>query len=184
MSSPPRIHRVRLAPSDDLDGRERTGIRALLDAAFGGGFSDDDWAHALGGTHALIEDGAVVLAHASVVMRVLDAGGRTLRAGYVEAVAVPPALQRTGLGSAVMRALGPIIERDFEIGALSTGEWPFYERLGWERWQGPTWVRRADGRRARTPDDDDGLMVLRTPWTPALDRSAPLTCEARPGDAW
>jgi aminoglycoside 2'-N-acetyltransferase I len=171
-------------PSRALDERARGAIRALLDAAFGGDFSDDDWAHALGGTHALIVEDDAVLAHASVVPRLLVAGDRTFRAGYVEAVAVLPARQRTGLGSAVMRALGPIIERDAEIGALSTGEWHFYERLGWERWRGPTWVRHADGRRERTPDDDGGLMILRTPQTAALDLSMPLTCDARPGDAW
>jgi aminoglycoside 2'-N-acetyltransferase I len=175
---------LRLRASADLDARVRASIRALLDAAFSGDFSDDDWAHALGGTHALIVDGDAVVAHASVVPRILDAGGVTLRAGYVEAVAVLPVLQRTGLGSAVMRALAPVVARDYDVGALSTGEWPFYEGVGWERWRGPTWVRHADGRRERTPDDDDGVMILRTPQTPTLDLSASLTCSWRPGDAW
>ena len=174
----------RVVQSDALDERARGAIRALLDAAFDGDFSDDDWAHALGGTHALIVDGDAVLAHASVVPRILDAGGLTLRAGYVEAAAVLPALQRTGLGTAVLRALVPAIERGYDVGALSSGEWHFYERLGWERWRGPTWVRHTDGRRERTPDDDDSVMILRTLRTPALDLSAPLRCEARPGDAW
>ena len=138
----------------------------------------------MGGTHALIADDDAVVAHASVVPRVLEAGGRALQVGYVEAVAVLPARQRAGLGTAVMRALAPIIARDYEVGALSTGEWHFYEPLGWERWLGPTWVRFPDGRRERTPDDDDGLMILRTPRTPALDVSAPLTCDARSGDVW
>src|SRR5687768_2984122 len=151
---------VRLCPSDALTEREQVTIRALLDAAFAGEFADEDWAHALGGTHAIVEADGGIVAHASVVPRVLDAGGRAVQAGYVEAVAVLPARQRTGLGSAVMRALAPIIARGYEIGALSTGEWHFYERLGWERWQGPTWVRHADGRQERTPDDDDSLMIL------------------------
>jgi aminoglycoside 2'-N-acetyltransferase I len=175
---------LRLCPSSDLDAHARASIRALLDAAFDGDFSDDDWAHALGGSHALILDGDAIIAHASVVPRDLEVSGQRLRAGYVEAVAVQPARQRAGLGTAVMRALAPVIERDCEIGALSTGEWHFYERLGWQRWQGPTWVRHPDGRRERTPDDDDGLMIRRTPRTPALDVSAPLICDARPGDAW
>ena len=107
-----------------------------------------------------------------------------MHAGYVEAVAVLPARQGTGLGTAVMRALGEVIAREFELGALSTGEWHFYERLGWERWRGPTWVRHPDGRLERSPADDDSLMILRTPRTPALDLFATLTCDARPGDAW
>lgn len=175
---------ARLCVSGHLDGSERAAIRALLDAAFAGEFADEDWAHALGGTHAIVEVDGDIVAHASVVPRGLDAGGRALLVGYVEAVGVLPARQGTGLGTAVMRALAPIIERDYEVGALSTGEWHFYERLGWERWRGPTWVRFPDGRRERTPDDDDSLMILRTPLTPALDLSAPLACDARPGDVW
>ena len=173
----------RLRVSDVVDGGVRAAIRALLDAAFDGHFTDDDWAHALGGTHAIVEVDGVVVAHAAVVPRILDAGGRELRTGYVEAVAVLPARQRTGLGTAVMRALAPVIA-GYEIGALSTGEWHFYERLGWERWRGQTWARFPEGRRERTPDDDDSLMILRTPRTPALDLSAALVCEARSGDVW
>ena len=107
-----------------------------------------------------------------------------VRAGYVEAVAVLPTRHGTGLGTAVMRALGEVIAREFELGALSTGEWRFYEGLGWERWRGPTWVRHPHGRLERSPDDDDSLMILRTPTSPPIDLFAPLTCDARPGDAW
>lgn len=175
---------LRIYASADLDAERAASIRSLLDAAFDGDFSDDDWSHALGGTHAVIVAGGVVVAHGSLVPRILDAGGETLHAGYVEAVAVQPALQRAGLGSAVMRALAPSIARDYDVGALSTGEWPFYARLGWERWQGPTSVRHPDGRVERTPDDDDSLMILRTARTPALDRTTALTCAWRRGDAW
>ena len=68
------------------------------------------------------------MVHASVVPRTPDAGGTSLQAGYVEAVAVLPGRQRTGLGTAAMRALAPILEGGYELGALSTGEWHFYER--------------------------------------------------------
>lgn len=174
----------RIVTTDALAAGTRGAIRALLDAAFDGDFSDDDWAHALGGTHALIVDGDAVIAHASVVPRDLEVGAQRIRVGYVEAVAVRPDRQRTGLGTSVMRALAEVIARDHALGALSTGEWHFYERLGWKRWRGETWVRHADDRRERTPDDDDSLMVLRTPRTPPLDPSAALTCDARSGDAW
>lgn len=161
----------------------RRSVRALMDAAFEGDFSDDDWAHALGGWHALILEDGEVVAHAAVVARTLTIGARGVRAGYVEAVAVAPARQRTGLGSRVMRALDDVLRREFEAGVLSTGEWPFYEALGWERWQGPSFVRRRGGVE-RTADDDDGLMV-KDGWTgDPLDRTAPITCEDRAGDAW
>ena len=175
---------VRVCLSDELDARERTAIRALLDAAFARDFDDDDWAHALGGTHALVEADGAVVAHASVVPRVLDVGMQPVRAGYVEAVAVLPARQGAGLGTAVMRAIGNVVAREFELGALSSGEWRFYEAFGWERWRGPTWVRHPHGRLERSPDDDDGVMILRTPTSPPIDLFAPLTCDARRGDAW
>ena len=175
---------VRVSLSDELDPRDRTAIRALLDTAFAGDFSDDDWAHALGGTHAIVEDDGAVVAHASVVPRVLDIGTHRVRAGYIEAVGVLPTRHGTGLGTAVMRALAEVIAREFELGALSTGEWPFYKGLGWERWRGPTWVRHPHGRLERSPDDDDSLMILRTPTSPPIDLFAPLTCDARRGDAW
>jgi aminoglycoside 2'-N-acetyltransferase I len=174
---------VRLCPTADLAVRERADIRALLDAAFDGDFGDGDWANAIGGIHAVLETAEGVVAHASVVPRTLDVGGRRLRAGYVEAVAVRPALQRRGFGTAVMRALAAVIARDHELGVLSSGEWHFYERLGWKRWQGPTWVRQG-GRCDRTPDDDDGIMFLPTPATGGLDPASPITCEARAGDPW
>lgn len=159
-------------------------MRALLDAAFGGDFSDDDWAHALGGLHAIVSDADGFVAHGAVVPRVLDVGPLRLAVGYVEAVAVRPERQRTGLGTAIMRALNDVIARDYPLGVLSTGEWAFYEQAGWERWRGPSWVRHADGRLERSPDDDDSLMILRTPATPVIDPAWPMTCEARAGDPW
>lgn len=180
----PADARPRVCATDALEAGERAAIRALLDAAFDGDFTDDDWAHALGGMHALIAEGDRILAHASVVPRALQVGPLRLDVAYVEAVAVRPDRQRTGLGSTVMRAIGDVVTRDFALGALSTGEWPFYERLGWERWRGETWVRHGDGRRERTPDDDDSLMILRTPTSPAIDRTWPMTCDARAGDHW
>jgi aminoglycoside 2'-N-acetyltransferase I len=45
-------------------------------------------------------------------------------------------------------------------------------------------VITATGRE-RTPDDDDGIMILRTTRTPAgLDPAGPIACEWRAGDVW
>lgn len=174
---------VLVVPTEALSGAIHASARALMHAAFEGDFSDDDWAHALGGWHALIIEDGEVVAHAAVVPRTLTIGDRAVRAGYVEAVAVVPARQRRGLGSRVMRALDDVLRREFEAGVLSTGEWPFYEALGWERWQGPSFVRRTGGVE-RTADDDEGLMV-KDGWAgDPLDRTAPITCEDRAGDAW
>lgn len=158
-------------------------VRVLLDEAFDGEFSDDDWDHALGGWHLLREHGGRVLAHASVVPRVIDVGERSLRAGYVEAVATAPHAQRAGHGSLVMAAVAGVIESHFEIGVLSTAEHGFYQRLGWERWQGPAFVI-GDDRRLRTEDEDDGIMALRVAASRDVPLTDPIACRARSGDDW
>jgi aminoglycoside 2'-N-acetyltransferase I len=175
-----QIRRLRTA---ELIGDEVRGLRALFEAAFGGEFDDTDWEHATGGTHVLAEEDGAIVAHAAVVPRTLEVDGRSVRAGYVEAVATDPRAGGRGLGSAVMRAIGDSIARDHELGALSTGSHGFYERLGWRRWRGPSFVRTADGV-VRTEEDDDGIMVLPTPAIPSPDLDAPIVCEWREGDVW
>lgn len=175
---------VQIVESRDLADPARQAIRRLLDAAFDGDFSDDDWRHALGGWHALIESPAGVIAHAAVVPRVLRVGETAFDGGYVEAVAVMPDCQRSGLGTAVMRAVTDRVRAGYEIGALSTGEWPFYARLGWERWRGPTFVRLADGTLRRSPAEDDGVMILRCALRMDVDVTAAIACDERSGDSW
>jgi aminoglycoside 2'-N-acetyltransferase I len=176
--------RLRTVVTADLSREDLMQIRALMDAAFHGEFTDDDVAHGLGGRHWLIEHEGRIVCHASVVIRELEVDGRPLRTGYLEAVATEPELQGRGLGTRVMQAVGKHIQDTFELGALSTGEPAFYERLGWERWLGPASVRMPDGTTRRTPDDDDGILVLLTLATRAIDLSGGITCEWRPGDVW
>ena len=171
---------VRVLRSDELP----PGTRALLDTAFAGRFNDDDWQHALGGWHVVVDDdGGQPAAHAAVVERTIDVGGLPIRTGYVESVATHPARQHEGLGTIAMQEIARIIESDFDLGALSTGAHAFYERLGWERWRGPTFVRRGN-QVMRSEDEDDGVMVLRTERTRGIDLTAAITCEARQGDDW
>ncbi len=181
-------HRLRHLRTSELTTPELVAIRALLDAAFDDDdpderFSDHDWQHALGGTHVVAEIDGEIVAHASVVERELHVGDVTLRTGYVEAVAAEPGHQAAGFGTAVMEAIDALILDGYELGALGTGAHHFYERLGWRTWRGPTAVRTADGDR-RTPVDDGFVMILRTPATPPLDETSPITCDWRPGDVW
>ncbi len=74
-------------------------IRSLLNDAFGGEFSADDWRHALGGWHAMVMTDGGVVSHAAVVPRAMEVGGWSLKAGYVEAVATAPSARRCGHGS-------------------------------------------------------------------------------------
>jgi aminoglycoside 2'-N-acetyltransferase I len=66
---------------------------------------------------------------------------------------------------------------------LSTGEHGFYERLGWERWYGESWVKTPTGLQ-RTFDDDDSLMILRTRDSPPLDTRGTIVADWRSGDVW
>jgi hypothetical protein len=59
----------------------------------------------------------------------------------------------------------------------------FYERRGWEAWQGPLAIRRGDALEP-TPGDEL-VMIRRLSTTPrAIDVSSRLTAEWRPGELW
>ena len=96
------------AHTSELAAGSLAEIRALLDAAFDGNFSDDDWEHALGGVHVLLYEGDTLAAHAAVVQRRLVVAGCVLRTGYVEAVAVRSVLVGVEAGKErSMRRHGP-----------------------------------------------------------------------------
>jgi aminoglycoside 2'-N-acetyltransferase I len=179
--------RVRRLSTGELTTSEIAAIRALMVAAFGSGedeaFTDEDWDHAIGGLHFVLDIDGEIAAHASVVERELDVGGRPVTTGYVEAVATAPARQGAGLGSLLMGEVSAYIREEFELGALGTGRHRFYERQGWRTWTGPSAVRTTDGVRP-TPEDDGYIMVLATPTSPPLDPGAAINCEWRPGDVW
>ncbi len=158
-------------------------LRLLFDDAFAGDFSDDDWDHTIGGVHVVVLDRGRVLSHGSVVPRSIWIDERKLAAGYVEGVATPVHSQGQGFGSLVMAEVARIIRETYERGVLSTGSPSFYARLGWQCWEGPTWVRTKTGP-VRTPDDDGGVMILRTPSTAEVSVSASIACEERSGDDW
>ncbi len=123
------------------------------------------------------------MAHASVVERELHTSGHRLATGYVEAVATSPAHRRRGYGSAVVREADEYIDQTFRLGALGTGRFAFFQRLGWVVWRGPTFVRTDTGL-VRTAEEDGYVLVRLTPTTPELDLSAPISCDWRPGDVW
>jgi aminoglycoside 2'-N-acetyltransferase I len=179
--------RLRRLPTDQLTDAESAAIRDIMAVAFGPDeddrFTDDDWDHATGGVHFALDLDGEIVAHASVVARELHVDGHPLRTGYVEAVATAPARQGAGYGSLVMTDVGAYIRERFELGALGTGRYGFYHRLGWLTWLGPSSVRAPEGLRP-TPDDDGYILVLPTPATPRLDLAGPISCDWRRGDVW
>lgn len=178
--------RLRRIPTVGLTGSEIEAIRSLLWTAFGPGeegFTEDDWDHSIGGIHFVLELEGDPVAHASVVRRELHLGDRSMHTGYVEAVATDPRRHGRGFGSIVMGDVNSYIEDGFQLGALGTGRIAFYERLGWQRWLGPSFVR-TDGGPVRTVEDDGYILVLETPTSGKIDLTAPISCDWRPGDVW
>ena len=176
---------LRRATTAELRDQELAALRGLVFGAFGGRFDEHDWEHTLGGVHVLAVEGGAVVAHGAVVPRVLETGGRELRTGYVEGVATRADRRGRGLATLAMREVGRVVEEGYELGALGDGSGipGFYQRLGWETWQGPTWVAGPDGR-VRTAEEDGSILVLRTPATGTLDPAGSLTCDWRAGDVW
>jgi aminoglycoside 2'-N-acetyltransferase I len=132
-------------------------------------------------------DGELAVAHAAIVPRTIAVDGRPFATGYVEGVATAPEHRDRRLGTRVMVEANDVIRSTYELGVLSTARHSFYERTGWERWRGPTYVRvGADDRSRllRTEDEDDGVMVLRFGPSADIDLTASITCEQREGDDW
>ena len=173
---------TRVAHTGQLSGAELAAGRALMTDAFAGGFDDEDWDHGLGGMHVLVQEDEALVAHGALVLRRLLHDGRSLRCGYVEAVAVHPDHRGRGHGHAVMAALEELAPAYDLLGlASSEAALHLYSARGWERWRGPTSVLGLHGVEP-TPDDDSvhvwGHDAL------GLDLDGELTCDWRNGDVW
>ncbi|WP_338700864.1 GNAT family N-acetyltransferase [Streptomyces sp. Q6] len=175
---------ARTAHTADLAPAELAAVRALLDDAFDGDFSDEDWAHSLGGVHALVHDGTgALLAHGSVVQRHVVHRGRTLRVGYVEAVAVRADARRTGLGGQVTGALERVIAAAYDFGALSASSAGrrLYEGRGWAAWDGPFAAYGPAGT-VDLPDEAPPFLFPAATVRVLLDQDHPLLFDWRDGD--
>ncbi len=162
-----------------LDSEPDPAARAMFDAVFGAEFTEEDWRHALGGTHAHAYDGDALVGHGAVVPRTLWQNGRAYRTGYVEGVAVAASHRRRGVGRALMGALQQVIEDTYELGALAATDdgAALYAALGWTPVTGFLGLRHANGRVEATPEE---IVFVRG----AVDPAQELLCEPRPGDVW
>jgi aminoglycoside 2'-N-acetyltransferase I len=179
------VSRLRIVPSAELLDVGWDELTALCVAAFAEPW-DGYWDSIGPGLHVIATDeNGRAVAHAAIVDRPLYPGELVLPSAYVEAVAVLPERQRSGLGTTVMEAIDRLIDEAYPLGALGTGSQAFYQRLGWEVWRGPTWIRNRDGSRERSEGEDGGIMIRRTPSTPTtLDLDAPIAVDWRPGEVW
>ena len=178
----PSVTELRTAHTADLDASTLSAIRDLMNVVFDG-VSDDTFDNVLGGLHALLLEDGELIAHGSVLQRRLVHGGRALRTGYVEGVAVHPGHRRQGHGGTVMAELERIIRAAYHLGALGASPEGalLYAARGWQQWRGPTSAMTPDGIR-RTADLDGAVYVL--PVSVPFDITGELTCDYRPAALW
>ncbi len=171
------------AATHELGTGRLRAIRRMLDTAFDGDFSDEDWDHALGGVHACIEDDHGIAAHGSVVMRRVLHNSRSYRVGYVEGVGVRADRRRQGLAGLVMAELERVIDGAYAFGALSASDEgaALYRARGWEPWKGRIEVLGPDGI-VRLPDEEGSTYLRPAAGGPLPDPTAALVFDWRDGD--
>ncbi|MFF8277366.1 GNAT family N-acetyltransferase [Streptomyces lateritius] len=174
---------LHLAPTHELGPQRLRAVREMLDAVFGGEFSDEDWDHALGGIHAWIEDERGIAAHGSVVMRRALHRGRSYRVGYVEGVGVRADRRRQGLAGLLMAELERVIDGAYAFGALSASDdgAALYTARGWRLWEGPIEVLGPEGP-ARLPEEEGSAFLKAADGRVLPDPAAPLAFDWRDGD--
>ncbi|MEI9906861.1 MAG: GNAT family N-acetyltransferase [Actinomycetota bacterium] len=169
--------------SSEVSSQFLDELRGLLLPAFGEDFSIEDWLHGLGGTHVCVRQNGVLVSHAAVIKRQIFIEDQTFRTGYVENMATLIDHQSGGFGRAAILEANKIIAENFELGALSSSSNTFYEKFGWENWEGPSYVV-TNGNWIRSESEDDSIMILRTSKSQGLDLRSRIACEERLGDSW
>lgn len=171
----------------DLTQQDPTGdmveqIQALLDQAYEGDFSAEDWDYTFGGNRFLGYLGTEIVAHGVIVPRRIWLNDIEQQVGYVEAIAVLPKYQRQGFGTALLTEITEFAQAEYSVSMLSTDELDFYRRFGWLDFLGESYVL-SGGELIRSADEDAGLM-----WLPGnntgLVELTKVVCENRTGDAW
>ena len=198
---------IQILPAAALDPPLRAAVHNLCARAYPGENLDPLWAAYAADFHAIGWIADLPVSYAMVVTRRLQVGyGPRLRTAYVELAATLPEFQGRGYATALMRRLAEdITAADYDLAALCPADTRLYQRLGWEYWRGPLFIRRPPegwpaGERAADPDMDtdmaadlsaataellptpeERVMILRLPPTPLLDLDLPLSAEWRPG---
>lgn len=135
-------------------------------------------------THILAYYDGLLVSHALWVTRYLQAGTVPLmRTAYVEMLATDHAYRGRGFAAAIMRQIVDEVQ-GYDLAALSPFSSEYYQRLGWELWQGPLWIRMGDTLLASPPEDAEEVMIYRLPGTPTLDLTSSLSVEWRAGELW
>ena len=103
-----------------------------------------------------------------------------MRTAYIEMVATEKISRRRGLATAIMKRVADEIQ-DFDLATPSPFSVAYYERLDWQLWHGPLFIRTDSGI---IPTPREEVMILRRPRTPNLNINDPLSAEWREGELW
>ena len=105
---------------------------------------------------ALIEDGDNIIAHVSVIDRIVKVGDKKCRVAGVQNVFVLPEYRGKGLSDTVLKtAMAEAKRKGFDFGLLFTGEKnkKVYARNGWVQINEQKFIRIEDGREIeRSPE--------------------------------
>jgi aminoglycoside 2'-N-acetyltransferase I len=157
-------------------------IKNLLNDAYEGDFSEQDWQHTFGGARFVGTIDDQIVAHAAVVPRAVLINDLPMTIGYLEGVAVSSKFQGQRLGSQLLQYVSDFCRSNYEITMLSTDEFDFYGKFGWQRFKGTSGVMQ-DSVKTLTPEEDDGLMYLAGNSTKSIEISTAY-CDWREGDCW
>jgi GNAT superfamily N-acetyltransferase len=180
-------------PAQKLTQVDQQAIQALFRRAFG----EEVWCdygYLKTAKHVIGRDAGVIVSHALWVNRSFIVNeDASLLTAYIEYVATEPARQGQGLASRLLQFTLDYIQNrevlhteldqnnDYELAALAPEDSKFYERLGWELWQGDLSIRHGH-RSIQTPDDD--VMIYRLATTPKISITEKLSAEWREGELW
>ncbi|BBC38366.1 hypothetical protein SGFS_096600 [Streptomyces graminofaciens] len=168
--------------TEELGKGGRAELRTMLEGCFGERYGDTAWQHCLGGIHYLLRYRGELAAHGSLVPRWFKQGNVALRGMYGESMATVPHLRHRGLGSIVVAMATAEIRLHHEIGVFAASKYEFYERQGWQKWRGPTFVRTDEETLPAAPAR--GAVMFRLPVDSSVNPDADLTTDWRDGDIW
>ena len=157
-------------------------IKEVLLDAYEGDFSEQDWQHTFGGARFVGTIDDQIVAHAAVVPRAVLINDLPMTIGYLEGVAVSSKFQGQRLGSQLLQYVSDFCRSNYEISMLSTDEFDFYGKFGWQRFKGTSGVIQ-NSVMSLTPEEDDGLMYLAGNSAESIEISTAY-CDWREGDCW
>ena len=177
--------RLRVLQESEIDAELDAAIKQSLVACFPNNRDAFSRSRACRGTEpaftVVIQDADNVIAHATVVDRVIKAAGERLRVAGVANVCVLPEHRGKGLSDRVLIVATQEARRqDFDCGLLFTGEniKKLYARNGWVQITGQRFIRIEDGGEIEIPAENVKMYY------PLKRRNFPAGMVHLQGDKW